>query len=169
MNAPTASILPLTLAHAQGFHACLDVVAREQRYLAQTAAPPLAKLTDFVRENLAKDAAQFVAVVDSQVVGWADVLPHWAPALAHRGSLGMGLLPAWRGQGLGTRLLQACVAKAWAQGITRIDLETRADNAAAIRLYQRLGFEHQATHQRGMRFEGRYFDTLQMCLLRPEA
>lgn len=167
MNADQPTIQPIALAHARSFHACLDAVAREQRYLAQVAAPPLAKLTDFVRDSVANDLAQFVAVVDDQVVGWADVLPHWAPALAHRGSLGMGILPAWRGQGLGRRLLLACITKAWGRGISRIELEARADNDAAIRLYERMGFAHEATHQRGMYLDGRYHDTRQMCLLKP--
>lgn len=161
-------IQPIALAHARSFHACLDTVARELRYLAQLAAPPLDKMTDFVRDCVANDLPQFVALVDEQVVGWADVLPHWAPALAHRGSLGMGILPAWRGQGLGGRLLEACIIKAWGRGISRIELEARADNANAISLYERLGFVHEVTHQRGMYMDGQYFDTRQMCLLKPD-
>ncbi len=167
MNAQTIPIVPITLAHAQSFHTCLDQVAREQRFLAQLAAPPLARVQDFVRDSVASDAAQFVALADGQVVGWADVFPHWAAALAHRGNLGMGVLPAWRRQGLGRRLLQACIDKAWARGISRIDLETRADNLAAIALYERMGFVHEATLQRGMRFGDRYFETRQMGLQKP--
>jgi hypothetical protein len=33
-------IAPIAESHASGFRACLDIVAREKRYLAQIEAPP---------------------------------------------------------------------------------------------------------------------------------
>ena len=111
---------------------------------------------------------QFVALDGTSVVGWADVFPAWAAAVAHCGQLGMGVLPAWRGRGIGRRLLQACIDKAWAKGLTRIELEARADNHAAIALYRRLGFQHEALKLRAMRFDGVYHDAVQMSLVRPD-
>jgi putative acetyltransferase len=163
-GAMSITIAPISLAHAAGFHACLDAVAREKRYLAQIEAPPLERIEAFVRDSVAADAVQFVALDGDLVVGWADIFPAWAHAVAHTGTLGMGLLAAWRGQGLGRPLLQACIDKARAQGITRITLQARADNAAAIRLYERLGFVHEARLRHAMRFDGVYFDALQMSL-----
>ncbi|WP_325058577.1 GNAT family N-acetyltransferase [Rhizobium mongolense] len=46
---------------------------------------------------------QFVAVKDGEVVGWCDIRRHFFPSHAHRGSLGMGIIPAHRGLGLGLR------------------------------------------------------------------
>jgi ribosomal-protein-alanine N-acetyltransferase len=47
---------------------------------------------------------------------------------------------AWRGRGYGAALVQA--AAGWGRGLaaTRLELEVRASNAAALRLYGRLGF-----------------------------
>jgi ribosomal-protein-alanine N-acetyltransferase len=45
-----------------------------------------------------------------------------------------------RGRGLASRLLSALTAEARASGCTHMMLEVRADNAAAIRLYERHGF-----------------------------
>jgi putative acetyltransferase len=163
-----AIIVPIALAHADSFRACLDTVAREKRYLAQTEALPLERIQGFVRDSVAHDAVQFVALDGDTVVGWADIFPSWAAAVAHVGQLGMGVLPAWRGRGLGRRLLEACIAKAWAQGLTRIELEVRADNHKAIALYQKLGFVHEALKHRAMRFDGVYHDAVQMSLLMPE-
>jgi putative acetyltransferase len=161
----SATITPITLAHAASFHACLDAVAREKRWLAQVEAPPLERVMGFVSDSVAADAAQFVALDGDVVVGWADIFPAWAHAVAHTGTLGMGLLPAWRGQGLGRRLLLACIHKARAQGITRVTLQARADNAAAIALYRAVGFEHEGLARRAMRFDGVSFDAVQMALL----
>jgi ribosomal protein S18 acetylase RimI-like enzyme len=77
----------------------------------------------------------------------------------------MGLLPAYRGQGIGRRLLAACLSKARSNGITRVDLEVRADNVAAIELYKRMGFSAGAVNRRGMRFDGVYYDSIAMSVL----
>ena len=162
-------IVPVAEGLAASYRECLDVVAREKRYLAQIEALPLERIQGFVRESVATDAVQFMAVQGRRVVGWADIFPAWAHAVSHCGSLGMGILPAYRGQGIGRRLLQACIAKAQAKGITRIELEVRADNERAISLYKSLGFKQEAVKRNAMRFDGVYFDALQMSLLQSAA
>lgn len=161
------SIVPIASAHADGFHACLDAVAREKRYLAQMQAPPIETVRGFVRDSVAADAAQFVALDGVQVVGWADVFAAWPEATAHCGTLGMGVLAGYRRRGIGRRLLEACLAKAGTKGLTRVELHVRADNDAAVALYLALGFEHEAILPRAMRFDGVYHDALQMRRLHP--
>jgi ribosomal protein S18 acetylase RimI-like enzyme len=162
-------IVPVQAALAASYRECLDIVARERRYLAQTEALPLDRIAGFVCDSVANDAIQFFAVDGERVVGWADIFPAWAHAVLHCGSLGMGVHPAYRRQGLGRRLLAACIEKAWRKGLTRIELEARADNTAAIALYEKLGFEHEAVKPMAMRFDGVYFSAVQMRLLRREA
>jgi len=48
--------------------------------------------------------------------------------------------PDWRGRGLGRLLLSESARQAKELGATRLDLEVRASNAAAIRLYRGAGF-----------------------------
>jgi RimJ/RimL family protein N-acetyltransferase len=159
-------IVPIAVEHAAGLHACLDAVARERRYLAQIQALPLERVEGFVRESVASDAAQFVALDEAGVVvGWADVFPAWADAVRHCGTLGMGVHASHRGRGIGERLLRASLAKAATLGITRVTLEARADNLRAIRLYERVGFAHEALKRHALRFDGVYYDAVQMSLL----
>lgn len=54
--------------------------------------------------------------------------------------LTIGVLPAWRGQGLAGRLLGAVLTRAVALGATRMLLEVAEDNAAARALYGRRDF-----------------------------
>lgn len=159
------SIVPIAQLHAPGFRACLDAVAREKKYLAQVEALPLERMQEFVRDSVAADAAQFVALDGDVVVGWCDIFPDWACAVQHCGTLGMGVLAAYRGQGIGERLLAACIAKARANGITRIELAARADNGRAIALYERMGFVHEARKRNAMKFDGVYHDAAQMSLI----
>lgn len=55
--------------------------------------------------------------------------------------LTIGVLPAWRGQGLARRLLDAVLVRAAALGAARVLLEVAEDNAAARALYARRNFE----------------------------
>jgi len=162
-------IAPISAEHIVSFRSALDQVAREKRYLAMIEAPPLEQVASFVGENIKKGIAQFVALSGGEVVGWTDIVPAWAHGVCHRGSVGMGVLPQFRGQGIGRRLLEACIAKSWANGLTRVELEVRADNMNAVHLYERLGFKREGIKRQGIRIEGQYHDTLAMALLRDEA
>lgn len=159
------AITQISLAHARSFRDCLEMVAREKQYLAQIEAPSVEKVEGFVRDSVNADAAQFVAVDGQTVVGWADIFPAWAYAVAHCGTLGMGVHPRYRGRGLGRQLLLACIEKAKSKGITRIVLQARADNQVAIKLYESVGFAHEARLRNALRFDGVYFEAVQMSLL----
>jgi RimJ/RimL family protein N-acetyltransferase len=160
-----AAITPIAIADVESFRACLDEVAREGRFLALLTAPPIEHMRGFVAENIAKHVPQVVAKDGEVVVGWCDISPGWHDTLQHCGSLGMGLLREYRGRGIGGELLKACIEVAKERGITRVELETRADNEPALRLYRRLGFEYEGTKRRGMRVDGVYQDTIAMGLL----
>jgi ribosomal-protein-alanine N-acetyltransferase len=57
----------------------------------------------------------------------------------------IAVAPAYRRQGLATRLLQHVLGEAGARGVRRATLEVRASNQAALKLYERLGFSVTAT------------------------
>ena len=133
--------------------------------MAQVEAVPVEQMRRFVENNIVHDIAQFVAVDGGRVVGWCDIVPGWAYAFQHCGTLGMGVLAAYRGQGIGQRLMAACIAKARQQGITRIELQARIDNTRAIGLYQRMGFVLEGRKRRGMRIDDSYFDMLEFALV----
>ena len=129
-------IVPIGQGHIDGFHRTLDSVARERRYLAFLEAPPLESVRAFVLDNIKQGYPQLVAVSAGQVVGWCDVVPKPRPIYAHVGVLGMGLLPEFRGQGLGDRLIRQTLAAARAFELNRVELSVRENNAGAIALYR---------------------------------
>jgi ribosomal-protein-alanine N-acetyltransferase len=59
----------------------------------------------------------------------------------------VAVLPQFRGQGIGTRLMEHVLAEALRLGARRATLEVRASNQAALHLYERLGFRVAATRK----------------------
>ncbi len=82
----------------------------------------------------------------------------------HAGRMGMGVLPDYRGAGLGRRLLTETLEAARAIGIERVELEVFASNEAAIALYGRLGFVVEGIKKRARKLDGKYDDDLIMAL-----
>ena len=158
-------IVPIQAAHIEGFHRTFDSIARERRYLAALEAPPLENFRSFVLNNISKGHARFVALADGEVVGWCDALPKPLPIHRHVGVLGMGLLPASRGQGIGRRLLQHTLEAARAGGLSRVELTVRQDNPAAIALYEKLGFVAEGVQRNAFKVDGRYHDLVMMAVL----
>jgi ribosomal protein S18 acetylase RimI-like enzyme len=54
--------------------------------------------------------------------------------------LAMGVVRAWRGRGIGSRLLDALIVTAREQGLAAVSLSVEPDNYAR-RLYERAGFQ----------------------------
>lgn len=163
------TIRQIELQDAEEFRACLDSVARERKYLAQVEAPPLEKIREFVAQSVGQDAAQYVAIVDKKIVGWSDVFAHWAYALKHVGTLGMGIQAEFRGQGLGRALLIKTLEHALKNEIYRVTLEAREDNIRAIRLYEGVGFMHEGRAACALRFDGKFYTGITMALLQGPA
>jgi ribosomal protein S18 acetylase RimI-like enzyme len=69
--------------------------------------------------------------------------------LRERGDLGaiqnLGVLPAYRSQGLGSILLLKALQGFYRAGLDRALLEVTAQNEGAVRLYHRLGFRRAKT------------------------
>jgi GNAT superfamily N-acetyltransferase len=77
-------------------------------------------------------------------VGWMRGAPVGYAELEHDGDavelVSFGLLPAFIGRGLGPRLLDAVLRRAWALGPSRVWVHTCSlDGPAALRTYQRRG------------------------------
>jgi RimJ/RimL family protein N-acetyltransferase len=159
------AIIPTSPERIESFRRALDVVARERKYLALLEAPPLTQVREFVMDLIQKGGLQFVAVVGDEVVGWCDIQRHSFPSRAHRGTLGMGIVPAYRDRGLGVRLIQAALAQAWAARFVRVELDVHGDNARAIALYEKVGFVREGVARDAVLIDGEYRDAINMAIV----
>jgi ribosomal-protein-alanine N-acetyltransferase len=88
------------------------------------------------------------AIIDRKVVGYALAFHSQTRAELHS----IAVAPAARGRGVGVALLKRTVALLRRRGFKTVSLNVRIENEAAIRLYQKLGF------QRVRRVNGYYED-----------
>lgn len=123
-------------------------------------------------DNLAPARSQdlhLVAELGGELVGSAG-LNQAGPALRRRHvmQLGMAVAPEAQGRGIGKALMAALLdyADNWGQ-VLRIELGVYADNARAIGLYQRFGFEVEGRQRAYALRAGRYVDSLMMARLHP--
>ncbi|MEI8093421.1 MAG: GNAT family protein [Spirochaetales bacterium] len=122
-------------------------------------------------EVLAKAAANprelfLVAVDGAKVVGVLNVVANQRRANQHDVSFGLTVARDYRGQGLGTRLLEQMLA--WARSndlITSVNLTVWKRNRAAIRLYRRFGFRPCGERKYAVHRYGRFQTVVAMELL----
>jgi L-phenylalanine/L-methionine N-acetyltransferase len=111
---------------------------------------------------------QLVAEVDGRVVGNIGLhLYPDRPRRRHAATFGMAVHDDWQGMGIGGALLQGILdlADRWLN-LTRIELEVYTDNEAAIRLYERAGFEQEGRLRNYAFRDGQYVDAYVMARLR---
>ena len=107
-----------------------------------------------------------VAILDGQIVGSAG-FNRYKGRRSHAAGIGLGVHDDFQGKGVGTALLAALIDAAdnW-HAIKRLELTVFTDNARAIRLYEKFGFEAEGV-QRAFAFRaGQYVDALGMARVR---
>jgi len=109
---------------------------------------------------------RLVAVIDGKAIGMI-YLVREDNRRSHAGSIGMAVHDAYAGRGAGTALMGAVVdlADNWLQ-IKRLELGVYADNAHAIALYERFGFEREGLLRAYAWRNGAFADTITMARLR---
>jgi RimJ/RimL family protein N-acetyltransferase len=106
-------------------------------------------------------AAVLVAEAGGRIVGELQI------EVAGYGVADLGMLVAagWRGRGVGSALLRAGVERARAAGAHKLALQVWPHNAAAIKLYEKFGFQREGLlrgHYR--RRDGQLWDAIVMGL-----
>lgn len=143
--------------------AAIAALMRRPRVLRGTLRVPFAS-DEFYRGWIKEDPNihAIMAEVAGEVVGQG-VLHRHVGRRAHVGSPALAVHDEWSGRGVGTALMAAIVdlADNWL-GLRRLSLEVYVDNAPAIRLYERFGFEREGVLRGESLREGVLVDSLVM-------
>jgi ribosomal protein S18 acetylase RimI-like enzyme len=150
---------PITIREARAEDAA--VLVRAERDIAATPGLLVSQPEELLEERFAQKIAALaradngrylVAEVEDSIVGHAMLDPLPLAAVRHVVHLTIAVHTGWQGQGIGYALLRNLVE--WAQGapaVGKIELHVRAPNAAAQKLYRKLGFTEVGRLKRRIR------------------
>ena len=130
-------------------------------FMSQTFAERYPDIGVFEREMVG--ALVLVAEENQFLLGYLMISAHLPARLRHTAELTMGVAPAAQGRGVGRRLLENAFAILRERGeIEILYLHVRADNTAAVRLYESVGFERLCVLDRDTKIGDNYFDAILM-------
>jgi RimJ/RimL family protein N-acetyltransferase len=108
-------------------------------------------------------AAVFVAEAeDGRIVGRLSLARDQHPASRHVADLGLMVARSHRRQGIGRALLEAAVGWARTNDVRKLELHVFTYNEAAIKLYERFGFEREGLRRRHYRQGDKLVDAILM-------
>jgi RimJ/RimL family protein N-acetyltransferase len=166
-NANTVEIRPTRLDDLSSLVVdCLNPVFLERKFLAITEAISVDEAIAYHSTNIVAGHPHFVAVDGERVVGLCDATPSAPARIAgqqHNVTLGMLLLPDYRGLGLGARLLDVTIAACKGK-CERIELSVYSHNERAHKLYLRHGFVEEGRRRNAWKLDGVTSDIIDMAL-----
>ncbi len=165
------SVREATPADAAALLAHLKALAAEPGINIPLAPDEITTTLDQEKSLLASiaeapNAIMLVAEADGALVGELS-LRAISPrrAVCHVATLGMSVKHDWRRKGVGRALMTEALAWAPTAGIRRVELYVYARNAAAIALYEQLGFVVEGRRRNFIREGDAYLDDLVMARL----
>jgi putative acetyltransferase len=142
----------------------IDDVVEERRWLSAEPPMPRERLRERTLEALEDPRCLLLVAADDgdRLIGALSAFgrPN-RPA-----DIGMSVAKEWRGRGVGTSLLKACVNWARANRIHKLALWVWPHNDVALRLYEKFGFQREGllrSHYK--RANGDVWDVIVMGLL----
>jgi len=108
---------------------------------------------------LVPERSLIVGRLEGVIAGSAQLVRHPRnnEARAHSAQMMTNFVASWaRGHGLARAIALAVEDEARGQGLSVLNLDVRETQAAAIQLYQSLGYSHYGTHPRYARVDGQW-------------
>lgn len=139
--------------HPEAFGA--DYVLNEAR--------PIAYWTNLIRQAEQEETQRriFVAEHEGKICGMMVIMRADSPKTAHNCNIySVYIDPSLRGQGVASRLMEACLAWAKQQALRLVKLSVVASNASALQLYLRHGFTVYGVEPEALCIDGSYYDEL---------
>lgn len=141
----------------------INEVAAEGEWILTESIPwDLRREKEWIRGFDDQWSVLYLAEVDRRVVGQVDGRISSYPKARHVASLGIAIVKAYRGLGIGQALMGRILAWMQARGIEKAVLEVFSTNERAIALYRKLGFEVEAVRPRHYKIRGAYVDDVLM-------
>lgn len=119
----------------------------------------------YLENSLASsNSCHLIMFKDGELISAAGFNGSGLSRLVHRITLGISVLKKYHNQGVGRVMMEALIEKAKEYNKTKIELDVRSDNKAAIHLYEKCGFKIEGVREDGFYVDGKYVDLTLMGL-----
>ncbi len=139
----------------------------EDTFVALDAPPKEADERIFfdtmLRNTQAKDAIYISVYVNGVFAGNGRV-DRGKRRHHHVGEMGISLRAAYRNEGIGTELMKSLIDEAKALGLRLLTLSCFENNAPALHVYEKLGFQKAGSIPEAIAFKGKYVNEVHMFL-----
>jgi putative acetyltransferase len=165
----TGDTVTIRAVEPEDYEALREIYAQPGAYYGTLQMPfPSAHTWRERLKSPGTDRYALVACDGERPVGNIGLMTSPNPRRRHTAGIGMGVHDAYAGRGIGHALMSAAlsIADGWLN-LHRVELTVFADNARAIRLYERHGFVAEGRHRDYAFREGAMVDAIAMARLRP--
>jgi ribosomal protein S18 acetylase RimI-like enzyme len=159
----TATVRPARQEDLSGIVGVIETVAADERYVvAARLAEEISREDVLLRRNESEDRVFFVATVNEDTVGWLHVGGVNAPKMGHTATLTVGVLEQYRGDGLGSTLMESGLEWAGDHGYRKVYQNLPATNDRAIAFLEDAGWSVESTRGGHYRIDGELIDEVQL-------
>jgi GNAT superfamily N-acetyltransferase len=135
-----------------------QVTAGETYIVGESVADQLAHADTLLHGDPEEPPTYFVAIVDGEVIGWANLERRSEAKLREVAYLTMGLLDEYRGLSIGATLLERAVGWAAQHGFRKVASNIPATNESAIQFLEDNGWEVEAVRPAHYTIDGDHVD-----------
>ncbi|MFC4249279.1 GNAT family N-acetyltransferase [Natribaculum luteum] len=139
-----------------------DVTAEETYVVAETIAEQLLYEQAVTRHNTVESRVFFVATVDGEVVGWTHLDCPQVDQVQEVARQTVGVREAYRGKGIGSKLLQRGLEWAEANGYRKVYNSVPMTNDRALEFLTDHGWDTEAIRRDHYTIDGEYVDEVMM-------
>lgn len=125
----------------------INFVCAECKWMLTNKFDPTPQWLHALEDVECKFHVLLLYVDNDKPIGWCRIFPEKCVSPETIGELGIGLLPNFRNQKLGSELLETALESAFNIGMSRIDLSVHQDNKKAVFLFEKFGFIHTANSE----------------------
>jgi len=163
-------IRPAKIADAKPLIQLKSRLLRETRFLLLEPSEYPGELNveiSFIERYQASENSLFLlALEEGKLLGHIGVQGGSFQRTRHSATLFMAVLEACWGRGIGHRLLESALSWFQSSPLTRQELTTATDNARALSLYQRAGFQLEGIKRQDIMLDDRAVDSYLMSYLK---
>jgi ribosomal protein S18 acetylase RimI-like enzyme len=159
------TIRPARQADLTGIVGAIRQVARKGSYIvAESVAQEVDHDEALLRQNEIESRMFFVATVNEEVVGWVHIRAPELDKLSHTAELTVGVLEEYRGNGIGSHLLERGLEWAVTEGYEKVYQSVPSTNEQAIEFLEANGWETEAVREDHYKIDGTYVDEVMLAV-----